>query len=300
MGQLTAKDLCGCLVALVTPMQADGQLDYQQWTQLIRWHIHSGTAAVVVAGTTGESALLSNDEVDQLTRLAVEACQHSKTRVMVGTGGIDPQQVIKANRRAKDNGADAVLVVTPYYLTLTQHALYEHFADIAGQTELPVVLYNVPSRTSNDLQAETTTRLAAISNVIGIKEAKADMQRIKALAAIKNFAVLSGDDGTFVEAIKNGADGVISVAANVRPQALTAICNQLQLGDQAQAEQLDQQLQPLYRFLFHEPNPCPVKSLMNQANMLSSGIRKPLIMTELNDRQIKPFIEPILKEFNSI
>ncbi|MFC3195365.1 4-hydroxy-tetrahydrodipicolinate synthase [Marinicella sediminis] len=300
MGQLQAKDLRGCMVAMVTPMDSQGNLEMAQWERLIQWHTQSGTSAVVVAGTTGESALLTQAEVDLLTRSAVSHCQGSNTRVIVGTGGICPDQVMAANQKAKDNGADAVLVVTPYYLTLTQEALIQHFKTIAGNSELPVILYNVPSRTSNDLATASTTKLAKLKQVIGIKEAKADMGRIAALARIKDFAVLSGDDGTFVEAIKNGADGVISVAANVRPAIMAEMCDHLQLGDVAQAESHDKQLQPLYDFLFHQPNPCPVKSLMHLANMVSSGIRKPLVMTELTNRQIKPFIEPILKEFNTL
>jgi 4-hydroxy-tetrahydrodipicolinate synthase len=300
MGQLQAKDLRGCMVAMVTPMDTDSQLDLTEWERLIRWHIDSGTAAVVVAGTTGESALLTQAEIDQLTRMAVGICQGTDTRVIVGTGTIDPLQVIAANQKALDNGADGVLVVTPYYLTLTQRALLEHFTHIADNTRLPIILYNVPGRTSNDLQLSTTAQLAQIPHVVGIKEAKADMQRIKQLTRIDHFAVLSGDDHSFVEAMKHGADGVISVAANVRPQALAEICHQIQLGDLAQAESKNQQLLSLYDFLFHEPNPCPVKSIMHQANMVSSGIRKPLVMSQLSSRQVKPFIEPILKEFNSI
>jgi 4-hydroxy-tetrahydrodipicolinate synthase len=300
MGQLQAKDLTGCMVAMVTPMDAENQLDLTAWEHLIRWHIDAGTTAVVVAGTTGESALLTQAEVDQLTRSAVNICQGTDTRVIVGTGTIDPLLVIAANQKALDNGADGVLVVTPYYLTLTQQAMLEHFTHIAEHTQLPIILYNVPGRTSNDLQAATTAKLAKIPHVIGIKEAKADMQRIEQLAGINQFAVLSGDDHSFVEAMKRGADGVISVAANVRPQAMADICHQIQLGDLAQAESRNQLLTPLYDFLFHEPNPCPVKSLMHQANMVSSGIRKPLVMSQLSSRQCKPFIEPILKEFNSI
>lgn len=300
MGQLKAKDLTGCMVALVTPMNPDGSINISEWEQLVKWHCHVGTDAIVVAGTTGESVLLSTAEIKLLTQSAVNICQQSNTRIIVGTGTIDPEKVIEANRNALANGAAAVLVVTPYYLTLTQAALVQHFTYIAENTELPIILYNVPSRTAIDIQAQTTATLAQLDNVIGIKEAKADMQRIQQLLKVKNFAVLSGDDGTFNQAIQLGAHGVISVAANVRPKSVKGIYNQVQLGDLEAANRLNEEMTTLYDFLFHEPNPCPVKSIMHRADMLSSGIRKPLVMTKLNDSQVKPFIKSIIQEFNSI
>ncbi|TDR22789.1 4-hydroxy-tetrahydrodipicolinate synthase [Marinicella litoralis] len=301
MGQIQAKDLSGCMVALVTPMNPDGSINFSEWERLIQWHIDNRTDAIVVAGTTGESSLLSKDEIESLSQSAVKLCQQSPTtKVIIGTGGIDPNHVIAANKLAKKNGADAVLIVTPYYLTLTQQALIEHFTAIAEQTELPIILYNVPTRTVNDLTSSTTAQLAKIQNIIGIKEAKSDMGRIDQLVKIKNFAVLSGDDGTFIEAMKRGAHGVISVAANVRPQAIKDLCNHMQLGDIEQANSLNTELSPLYDYLFHEPNPCPVKSLMHHTNMISSGIRKPLVMTEIKKNQVKPFTPSIIQEFSSI
>lgn len=300
MAHILAKDLSGCMVALVTPMNADNSINYDEWQKLLQWHVNNATDAVIVAGTTGESVLLNTDEIDTLSQIAVEICQGSQTKVIIGTGGITPQQVIQANKNALNNGADAVLVVTPYYLTLSQPALYQHFIAIAENTDLPIVLYNVPSRTAIDLQATTCKKLAQVENIIGIKEAKADMQRIKELVKIKDFAILSGDDGSFVDAMQLGAHGVISVAANVRPAAIKALCSHVQLGNYEQAKQLNEQLIPLYQFLFHEPNPCPVKSLMHHTNMVSSGIRKPLVMTEIKANQVKPFTQPIIQEFNSI
>jgi len=298
MGQLKAKDLRGCMVALVTPMNTDGSINLDEWKQLINWHTNNKTSAIIIAGTTGESALLTQAEIDTLSQIAVKLCQQTSTKVIIGTGGIDPIKVIESNRKACENGADAVLIVTPYYLTLTQHALLQHFKYIAEHSTLPIILYNVPSRTAIDLQASTTSELAKVNQIIGIKEAKPDMSRIQQLVKIKDFAVLSGDDSSFVDALKAGAHGVISVAANVRPKAIKDICNHLQLGNIFEAEQINKQLIPLYKLLFIEPNPCPVKALMHHANMLSSGIRKPLVMTELKPKQVKPFIQPILQEFN--
>ena len=190
MGQIQGKDLTGSMVAMVTPMHGDGSINFSQWQTLIDWHVKCGTDAVVVAGTTGESALLTATEIAELITAAVNVCKNTNTKVIVGTGAIDPEKVIQANQQATDLGADAVLVVTPYYLTLTQNALYAHFLTIEAQSKLPIILYNVPNRTGVDLQASTTTKLALRPNIIGIKEAKADMERIKQLVKIKDFSVL--------------------------------------------------------------------------------------------------------------
>ncbi len=298
MGQIQAKDLTGSMVALVTPMHSDGSINYQQWDHLIKWHIGCGTSALVVAGTTGESALLSTDEIKKLVSSAVELCQDSNTHVIVGTGAIDPADVVTANHQAHQLGADAVLVVTPYYLTLTQAALRDHFKQIAEQTDVPIILYNVPGRTGNDLQADTTAELAKHPKIIGIKEAKADMERIKKLVKIKNFTVLSGDDGSFVRAMSLGAHGVISVAANARPKAIKGLCNHIQLGNMPEAEQQNEKLTVFYDFLFHEPNPCPVKAIMQAAEMIDGGIRKPLQMTALKTADLNKHLKFIRQEFN--
>ncbi|VAW43855.1 4-hydroxy-tetrahydrodipicolinate synthase [hydrothermal vent metagenome] len=300
MGQIQAKDLIGSMVALVTPMHGDGSINFIQWQALLEWHVKCGTDAVVVAGTTGESVLLSTTEIAALIKSAVNICQHANTKVIVGTGAINPDKVIQANQQAAELAADAVLIATPYYLTLTQNALLEHFNGIAAQSKLPIILYNVPNRTGMDLQASTTAKLAHTPNIIGIKEAKADMDRIKQLVKIKNFTVLSGDDGSFVEAMSLGAHGVISVAANARPQAIKRICNHIQLGNMTEAEQLNENLTPLYDFLFHEPNPCPVKAILHAAEVIDDGIRKPLILTGLKSTHINQHVKHIRQEFNPL
>jgi 4-hydroxy-tetrahydrodipicolinate synthase len=283
---------------MVTPMHDDGSINYSQWQTLLEWHVKSGTDAVVVAGTTGESILLNSNEIAELIKAAVNACHQTNTKVIVGTGAIDPNKVIKANQQAAELGADAVLVVTPYYLTLTQEALIAHFNEIAIQSKLPIILYNVPNRTGVDLLASTTTKLAHTANIIGIKEAKADMERIKQLVKIKDFSVLSGDDASFVKAMSLGAHGVISVAANVRPQAIKSMCNHVQLGNLTEAELLNDHLTPLYEYLFHEPNPCPVKAMLHAADIIDDGIRKPLVLTELKTNYLNQHIKPIRQEFN--
>lgn len=289
--------LAGAMVALVTPMNAEGEIDWQEYQKLLDWHINLKTPAVIIAGTTGESALLSTAETEQLWSIAAQRCANTETLVVAGTGAISPRQVMANNKQAAACGADLVLVVTPYYLRLTQSALRDHFWDIADTSPLPVLLYNVPSRTGNDLQTKTTQALAKHPNILGIKEAKADMERITVLAKIDGFVVLSGDDESFCRAMQHGAAGVISVAANVRPRTLQQICHALALGDINKACQLDQSLQPLYQLLAQEPNPGPIKAVMNAAKMLSSGIRRPLQLMSLNQAQRKQHIAAIEQEF---
>ncbi len=300
MGQIQAKNLTGSMVALVTPMHSDGQINHTQWQQLIKTHISSGTDGIVVGGTTGESALLSTDEMHELVRIAVELCADHDMLVIVGTGTIDPNKVIKANQQAATLGADAVLVVTPYYLLLSQQALFNHFKTIAEASEIPIIMYNVPNRTGVDLASETTAKLAQIENIIAIKEAKSDMNRIDHLLKTKNFSVLSGDDHSFVAAMSRGAHGVISVAANVIPRSIKKLCTLVQLGNINQAESLDAEKRPLYDFLFREPNPCPLKALMAAAEMIDTGIRAPLELTDIKTNELNRHLKTIRQELNTL
>lgn len=297
MSAIKAQDLTGSMVALVTPMDAKGHIDFAQWEQLIKWHIKAGTNALIVAGTTGESAMLSEKEFEELIRTCKQLCQGSDMLIIAGTGGITPEAVIRKNALAKNLGADAVLVVTPYYIRITQAALIAHFQNIADQSELPVILYNVPSRTGMDIETSSTQSLAKHPNVIGIKEAKADMERMATLSGINHFAVLSGDDDSFFEAMKLGADGVISVAANVMPKAIKAICTAMQLGDVNLASQLNTQLSDLYQMMSVEPNPGPVKSALMAANIIGPGIRKPLTTVNLSSPSEKQLIDKIKEEY---
>ncbi|MFK8011108.1 MAG: dihydrodipicolinate synthase family protein, partial [Marinicellaceae bacterium] len=169
MSTLTAKDLIGSMTALLTPMSSNGSIDYKQWCQLLSWQIKAKTTAVIVAGTTGESALLDESEIEELIKLAVKMCSGTKTKVIVGTGHIKTHEIIVKNNKAKELGADAVLIVTPYYIRTTQTGLIKHFTDIADVSQLPIILYNVPSRTQNDLLVKSTIKLARHNNIIGIK-----------------------------------------------------------------------------------------------------------------------------------
>ena len=278
MKQLTALDLYGSMVALATPMRSDGSIHYEQWDALIQWHLRSGTRALIVAGTTGESAMLSRDEFKQLVQRAVNLCKGTETSVIAGTGTIQPDQCIELTQLAAACGAQAALVVTPYYIRIGQQDLVTHYRNIADAVSIPLILYNVPSRTTLDLAASTSLKLAEHENIIGIKEAKPDMQRVHKLAAhgADDFVVLSGDDDTFLKAMQAGARGVISVAANVRPQTINRIYHTQLLGDSPEAEKLDRELAHLYQLLFVEPNPIPVKWLLNQAGIIDAGIRAPL------------------------
>lgn len=299
MTEISAQDLTGSMVALVTPMNQDNQIDYEQWEALIRWHMQSGTTAIVVAGTTGESALLAEHEFEELLRTAVQITKDHDMWVIAGTGGISPECVTHKNKMADHLGADAVLVVTPYYIRVTQDALVSHFQTIADQSPLPIITYNVPGRTGMDMETETSKQLAKHPNIIGIKEAKADMKRIQTLAKLPDFAVLSGDDDSFLEAMKNGADGVISVAANVRPQAVKAICDAMQLGDVPSAESCNQSLEKTYQLMSAEPNPGPVKSALMACHVIDCGIRKPLTTMNLSGQSYATTLAAISEEYNA-
>lgn len=294
---LHAHELSGAMVALVTPMHENGEINWDQYQTLLDWHIKIKTPALIISGTTGESALLNTQETQQLWARAVKYCGDSNTLVVAGTGAISPDQVMVNNQQAADCGVQVALVVTPYYLRLTQQALKDHFLAIADASPIPILLYNVPTRTGNDLQTKTTKELAKHPNIIGIKEAKADMERIAQLAKIDNFAVLSGDDNSFFQAMREGAQGVISVAANVRPLAIQQICHAMVLGDMAKAQDINQSLEALYQLLGHEPNPGPIKAVMAAAKMLSSGIRRPLQLMPLNQAQLKQHLGAIEQEF---
>ncbi|KAA3641819.1 MAG: 4-hydroxy-tetrahydrodipicolinate synthase [Proteobacteria bacterium] len=291
------QSLSGAMVALVTPMHDHGEINWDQYKDLLDWHINIKTPGLVITGTTGESALLNAQETQQLWTMAAERCAGSDTLLVAGTGAISPQQVMTNNNQAAACGAQVALVVTPYYLRLTQQALMDHFWAIADASPIPILLYNVPSRTGNDLHTKTTQALAKHPNIIGIKEAKADMERIQQLAKINSFAVLSGDDDSFCQAMHQGAVGVISVAANVRPLTLQQICHAITLGDFGKARDLNQSLQSLYQLLSLEPNPGPIKAVMAAAKMLSSGIRRPLQLMSLNQTQLKQHLSAIKQEF---
>ena len=268
--------LSGSITALATPFLASGELDLQAWRALLQQQIDGGTQGVVVAGSTGEAAALSDEEYDTLLRIAVEEVR-GRIPVLAGTGQMNTARTIAATRRAEAGGAQFALVVTPPYVRPTQAGLLAHYRAVADQGGLPVVLYNVPGRTGCDLLPETVAALVDHPGIVGIKEARADAERMDALLPLRRdgFAVLSGDDPTAARAMLAGADGVISVASNVVPNAFRRLCELALGGDAEGAEEFDARLDELYHFLGIEPNPIPVKALL-ALNGTGHGLRLPL------------------------
>jgi 4-hydroxy-tetrahydrodipicolinate synthase len=267
----------GSLVAIVTPMRADGAIDPEAWVRLLEFHLRHGTSGIVVGGTTGESATLSDAELKTLVTSAVKQAR-GRAQVIAGAGTSSTATSVERAGWLSGLGVDALLVVTPAYNRPTQEGLYRHFAAVAEASTVPLLLYNVPSRTAVDLLPETVARLAGIPRIVGLKEAVPAMDRIHALRerCPPGFAILSGDDATAREAILAGAGGVISVTANVAPAAMAAMVAAALGGNVAAAAALDSRLAPLHHALFLEPNPIPVKWALAQMGLIGGGIRLPL------------------------
>ncbi|MGA8095031.1 MAG: 4-hydroxy-tetrahydrodipicolinate synthase [Steroidobacteraceae bacterium] len=273
--------LSGSLVAIVTPMRSDGAIDHNAWERLIDWHIESGTAGIVVGGTTGESVTLTDSELWELTE---RACERARRRiaVVVGVGSSSTAASVERAGRFSRLPVEGILAATPAYNRPTQEGLYRHFAAIAEASSKPLVLYNVPSRTAVDMLPATVGRLSQLELIRVVKEAVPGSERVRELLAVcrQGFVVLSGDDATAREAILAGARGVISVTANVAPGAMSAMVNAAVSGDRESAARLDAPLAALHRDLFLEANPIPAKWALAQAGRIERGIRLPL--TELS------------------
>ena len=267
----------GSIVALVTPMHADGEIDDASLQRLVDFHVAQGTAAIVSVGTTGESATLDEDEHCAVIRRTVELAA-GRLPVIAGTGANSTREAITLTRCAREAGADAALLVTPYYNKPTQQGLYLHHKAVAEAVDIPQILYNVPGRTACDMLPETVARLAEIDNIIGVKEATGDLARVERLRADcgPDFALYSGDDATACEFMLRGGDGVISVTANVAPRLMQAMCEAALAGDRERAESIDAQLAALHRDLFVQSNPIPVKWAVAEMGLCHPGIRLPL------------------------
>jgi len=269
--------LKGSLVAIATPMHEDGSLDLDTWRKLIDWHVKEGTDGLVVVGTTGESPTVDFDEHHVLIKSAVE---HANRRIPViaGTGANSTREAIELAAYAKQAGADMSLSVAPYYNKPTQEGLYQHFRAIAEAVDIPHLVYNVPGRTVADVQNETLLRLAQIPNIVGVKDATANIERGSDLLrqAPADFAVYSGDDATGLALMLLGACGVISVTANVAPRLMHEMCAAALNPNLARARELNNRLLGLHRNLFLEANPIPVKWAMAQMGLIKPGIRLPL------------------------
>lgn len=272
-----AHNLQGSITALITPFSEDGALDMPAWQRLIQAQLEGGTQALVVAGSTGEAAALDDGEYQRLLRAAVQQVA-GRVPVLAGSGLANTAKTIALTRMAADCGADAALVVTPPYVRPTQAGLIAHYRAVADEGGLPVLLYNVPGRTGCDMQPETVAALAAHPGIIGIKEAVAAAERMAALIALKNpgFVVLSGDDASACHAMLAGADGVVSVASNVLPRTMQRLCQMARNAEKNAADALNRQLQPVFEFLGCEPNPVPVKAILQQLG-IGAGLRLPLL-----------------------
>ena len=269
--------LQGSLVAVVTPMREDGAIDYDSFGKLIDWHVAEGTDGIVVVGTTGESPTVDFEEHRQVIDFTVK---HAAKRIPIiaGTGANSTREAIHLAEHAKKAGADMSLSVVPYYNKPSQEGLYRHFRAIAEAVDMPHILYNVPGRTVADMSNDIVLRLAEIPNVVGIKDATANMERCADLLWRKpeDFRVYSGDDATALALILLGGDGVISVTANVAPRLMHEMCEAALAGDLVRARDINNRLLGLHRHLFCEANPIPVKWAVQQLGHIAGGIRLPL------------------------
>ena len=288
--------LKGSLVALVTPLSSDGEVDYTALKWLVEWHIEQGTHGIVSVGTTGEAPTLSVNEHSKVIAKTVEYV-NARVPVIAGTGGNSTRDSIALTKHAKEVGADFCLLVTPYYNKPNQEGLLRHFLSIAESVDIPQILYNVPSRTACDILPSTVKILANQKNIVGIKEALDDMNRIKELIEIsykirnrKDFYIYSGDDPTFLASMELGTHGVISVVANAIPNQIASICNLALNKDFVKAHEINKIYNDLYNLCFVESNPIPIKWIMYKLNKIENNIRLPLI--DLNET----FHEKIMSE----
>ena len=288
--------LKGSLVALVTPMEEGGEVDYESLEKLIDWHINHGTNGIVSVGTTGESATLDVDEHLEVIKHTVEHV-NSRIPVIAGTGANSTSEAIELTQESKQNGADFALIVTPYYNKPTQKGLISHYTKLANEVDIPQILYNVPSRTACDILPETVEILSTHNNIVGIKEAVDSKERIDDLITIssnnQNFQLFSGDDPSFIKMIQKGGDGVISVAANVVPSKISEICKLVEEKKHDEANFIDNTLSNLYDLLFIESNPIPVKWMLFKMNLIKNSIRLPL--EELDEIYREDIINEMLK-----
>jgi len=270
--------ITGSLVAIVTPMREDGSLDLDAYCRLIDWQVLEGTNAIVAVGTTGESATVDLSEHVELIRVAVEAAR-GRVKVIAGAGANSTREAIELTAHAKRVGADASLQVVPYYNRPTQEGMYRHFRSIAEAVDLPLILYNVPSRTAADLSVETALRLTQVPGIVGIKDASGDLSRVVEMRrrGRGDFAQYSGNDDSALAFMLLGGQGVISVTANVAPRLMSQMCAAALAGDVQRARAINERLMPLHLRLFVEPNPIPTKWALAKMGRMGAGIRLPLV-----------------------
>jgi len=279
----------GSIAALVTPMHDDGSIDFKSFLNLLEFHINNSSDGVVLVGTTGEAPTIDFDEHIKLIEEGVKFI-NGRIPVIAGTGANSTKEAIYLSAKAKELGADACLLVTPYYNRPNQEGLYQHYKAINNAVSIPQILYNVPCRTGCDLQNDTVIKLSKLENIVGIKDATGDLSRIKSLKeqVNKDFLLISGDDKTFLDYLENGGHGVISVTANVVPNLMHNICHKVLSGNIVEAKSMNDQLSELHNLMFVEPNPIPVKWALFHLNLIKSHIRLPLV--ELDSKYHKELI----------
>tara|TARA_Y100000768_G_scaffold388512_1_gene384869 strand:+ start:2858 stop:3745 length:888 start_codon:yes stop_codon:yes gene_type:complete len=267
----------GSMVAIATPMNEDGSLDFQSLEQLIEFHISHKTDVIISVGTTGESATLDFDEHSKVIKTTIDIVK-ARIPVIAGTGANSTSEAIELTESAKKNGADACLLVTPYYNKPTQEGLYQHYKKIGDEVDIPQILYNVPGRTSVDMQPETVYRLSKHKNIVGIKEASGNKERSKSLMekCSNNIQIFTGDDKTSMDDILDGFSGNISVTANIAPYEMHMMCKHAMNGDAEQASKINTKIDILHDELFCESNPIPVKWCLHKMGLIKKGIRLPL------------------------
>jgi 4-hydroxy-tetrahydrodipicolinate synthase len=275
--------LQGCIVAIVTPMFDDGSLDLDALRALIELHINAGTDGICIVGTTGESPTVDVAEHCELIKATV-AHVNGRCKVIAGTGANSTSEAIELTAKAKTLGADACLLVAPYYNKPSQEGLYQHYAAVANAVDIPQILYNVPSRTGCDISNDTVLRLAKIKNIVGIKDATGGIERgtdlilrAKSMSDISDFAIYSGDDATGMALMLLGGHGVISVTANIAPKLMHEMCVAALAGNVKTACEINAKLFALHQKLFIEPNPMPVKWVLQQMGLIKTGIRLPMV-----------------------
>ena len=277
----------GSIVALVTPMNKDGSLDIKSFNNLLDFHVQNKSDGVVVVGTSGEAPTIDFDEHISLINKAVKFIR-GRIPVVAGTGANSTKEAIFLTQEAKNAGVDGCLLVTPYYNKPSQKGLYEHYKAINDAVDIPQVLYNVPARTSCDLENDTVIKLSYLPNIVGIKDATGDLTRIENLKnkVADNFIFISGDDITFLDYLKKGGKAVISVTANVRPLMMHEICNLVKENKIEDAEKLNQKLELLHKAMFIESNPIPVKWMLTKMGLIQQYIRLPLVELDPSNTKI--------------
>lgn len=276
----------GALTAMVTPFDKDGKVDEEGLRENVRFQIKNGIHGLVPVGTTGECATLSYEEHNRVVDVVVDAAK-GKVLVLAGTGSNSTWEAIMLTKHAKEVGADGALLVVPYYNKPTQAGLYQHFKRIAEEIDLPQVIYNIPSRTSVNMLPETMAKLAKVKNIVGVKEASGNLEQIARIIELagKEFLVISGDDSLTLDILKLGGVGIISVTSNLVPDRVAKMVDSFRSGDIKTAKKINDELAPLFKALFIETNPGPVKMAMNWMGMAAGELRLPLVELESENKE---------------